>query len=158
MIQKMILEDGGHLSYAEYGDKNGHPILIQHGLIASIDDSELFDRLIRSHARLVCIARPGYGSSSPCVLESFAGWADLISPLIQELELGRFDILAMSSGAPYAYSVASGFPDRVRNLYIFSGIPALYDEIVMSHWPYDIKKKGPWRIWRPWHTNCSSPI
>jgi hypothetical protein len=31
----------------------------------------------------------------------------------------------------------------VRNIYIFSGLPALYDEIVLSNWPYEaIKDKN----------------
>ena len=35
-----IYKDGQYLSYVEYEDGNGYPILIQHGLIASIDDYE----------------------------------------------------------------------------------------------------------------------
>jgi pimeloyl-ACP methyl ester carboxylesterase len=143
MKQTLTYQDGLHLSYAEYGDKNGYPILIQHGLIASIDDYELFDRLLRVNSRLICIARPGYGESSPCVMDSFAEWADLVAPLIEELKLAQFDILGMSSGAPYSYSIGYKFPDKVRNIYIFSGIPALYDEIVLSYWPYPaIKNKN----------------
>jgi hypothetical protein len=46
----------------------------------------------------------------------------------------------MSSGAPYSYSVGYKFPDKVRNIYIFSGIPALYDEEIQSHWPFPITK------------------
>ena len=140
MQQKIMLEGRCHLSYAEYGDRTGYPILVQHGLIASIEDHDLFDQLIRSHARLICIARPGYGESSPIALESFASWAELLSPLMRELGIARFDVLAMSSGAPYGYSIACRFLDRVRNLYIFSGIPALYDTVVLSHWPYKMKK------------------
>jgi pimeloyl-ACP methyl ester carboxylesterase len=140
MKQKIMCKSGNYLSYAEYGDKNGYPILVQHGLIASIDDDGLFDRLIQSHARLICIARPGYGESSPRTMNSFAEWADIISPVIKELEFAQFDVLGMSSGAPYSYSIGYKFPDLVRNIYIFSGIPALYDEIVLSHWPYEMAK------------------
>jgi len=71
-------------------------------------------------------------------MDSFAEWANILSPLIDELELTQFDVLGMSSGAPYSYSIGIGFPDEVRNIYIFSGIPALYDEIVRSHWPYGV--------------------
>ncbi len=47
----------------------------------------------------------------------------------------------MSSGAPYGYSLGVGFPDKVRNIFIFSGIPALYDADVLSHWPYPVINK-----------------
>jgi pimeloyl-ACP methyl ester carboxylesterase len=138
MKQKIMGKNGVSLAYAEYGDQNGYPVLIQHGLIASIDDYGLFDRLIQLKTRLICIARPGYGESIPYNMNSFAEWADMVSSLIRELELTQFDVLAMSSGAPYGYSIGCGYPDKVRNIYIFSGMPALYDEIVRSEWPYDL--------------------
>jgi pimeloyl-ACP methyl ester carboxylesterase len=134
--QKISCKNGISLSYAEYGDKNGYPILIQHGLIASIDDHALFEQLIQANMHFICIARPGYGESSPYLMNSFAEWADLLAPLVDELKLARFDVLGMSSGAPYCYSIGYRFPDKVRNIFIFSGIPALYDESVLSHWPY----------------------
>jgi pimeloyl-ACP methyl ester carboxylesterase len=134
--QKISCKNGISLAYAEYGDKNGYPILIQHGLIASIDDHALFARLIQANMHLICIARPGYGESSPYLMDSFAEWAEMLAPLIEELKLAQFDVLGMSSGAPYSYSIGCRFPDKVRNIYIFSGIPALYDESVLSHWPY----------------------
>ena len=138
MKQKVTYRDGYGLAYAEYGDTHGYPILVQHGLIASIDDYELFDRLIRLNARVVCVARPGYGESSPYVMASFAEWADIVAPLISALGLGPFDLLGMSSGAPYSYALGWRYPDRVRNLYIFSGLPALYDHVVRARWPYPL--------------------
>jgi pimeloyl-ACP methyl ester carboxylesterase len=140
MKGKITIKNGNYFSYAEYGDKNGYPILVQHGLIASIDDYDLFDRLIRMKARLICIARPGYGESSPLVMHSFAEWADIVSPLIEALQLDQFDVLGMSSGAPYSYAIGCRFPHQVRAIFIFSGIPALYDEIVLSYWPYPVVK------------------
>jgi len=136
MKQRTAYKGGNRLSFAEYGDKNDYPILIQHGLVASIDDHDLFDRLIRSNFRLICIARPGYGDSSPYEMRDFAEWGELVSVLVEELGLTQFDVLGMSSGAPYGYSIAYKFPDKVRNLFIFSGMPALYDEVVLSHWQH----------------------
>jgi pimeloyl-ACP methyl ester carboxylesterase len=128
------------LSFSEYGNKNGYPILIQHGLIASILDYGMFNRLIDFGARLVCIARPGYGQSSPYAMRDIAEWGELVSGLVDELELSQFDVFGMSSGAPYSYSLGCRFPDKVRNIYIFSGVPALYDEEVASYWPFELKR------------------
>jgi pimeloyl-ACP methyl ester carboxylesterase len=140
MLQKYKI--GNHLSYMEYGDRAGYPILVQHGLIASIDDHDLFDRLIHEGVRVICIARPGYGDSSPYLMESLAEWADIVSSLVQTLDLHQFDILGISSGAPYSYSLSACLGGKVRNIYILSGIPALYDEIVLSQWPYPILAGG----------------
>ena len=139
-----ILHDktGNTISYADFGNKTGFPLLIQHGLIASIKDYELFEGLMRLGVRLISIARPGYGASPPYKMSSIAEWADIVSVLIDELDLPQFDILGMSSGGPYSYAIGYKFPDRVRNIFIFSGIPALYDEEVLSFWPYEVKKNA----------------
>jgi len=142
MKQIALYKNGNSLSYTEYGDKNGYPILIQHGLIASINDYHLFERLIELGTHLISIARPGYGESSPYIMNNIAEWADIVSILIDELKLSHFDILGMSSGAPYSYSIGYKFPDKVRNIYIFSGIPALCDEKILSFWPYEVKKNA----------------
>jgi pimeloyl-ACP methyl ester carboxylesterase len=138
--QTISYKNGYSLSYAQYGDNHGFPVLIQHGIIASIDDYHLFDNLIKAGAHLICIARPGYGESSPYVMHSFAEWAEIVAPLLEELKLNQFDVLGMSSGTPYSYALGNRFPDKIRHIYIFSGIPALYDDIVLSHWPYEMAK------------------
>src|SRR5689334_20501044 len=101
MKQVALYKNGKSLSYAEYGDKNGYPILVQHGLIASIDDFNLFEGLTALGARLISIARPGYGGSSPYVMRNLGEWADIVSMLVDELKLSQFDVLGISSGAPY---------------------------------------------------------
>ena len=128
------------LSYAEYGDSSGFPILVQHGLIASIDEGAIFDRLIRLGARLICIARPGYGESSPHEMRNLGEWGEIVAALVANHQLPQFDVLAMSSGAPYAYAIAAKLPQRVRNIYVFSGIPALYDQRILAHWPFPVQK------------------
>jgi pimeloyl-ACP methyl ester carboxylesterase len=130
------------LAFAEYGNRDGYPILVQHGLIASIKDGELFERLTRAGARVICIARPGYGESSPYVMSNIGEWGHLVSELVSELELTRFDVLGMSSGAPYSYSIGWALPETARNIYIFSGIPAMYDDEVLAHWPFPVQKNA----------------
>jgi pimeloyl-ACP methyl ester carboxylesterase len=128
------------LSYAEYGNDEGYPILVQHGLIASITDYHLFDRLIQSGTRLICIARPGYGESSRYEMKNLAEWGEIVAVLVDGLGLSHFDVLGMSSGAPYSYSIAYKFPRKARNIFIFSGTPALYAEDVQALWPYPLNK------------------
>lgn len=137
MKHKLTYKNDLQLSCAEYGDQQGYPVLVQHGLIASIEDYDLFDRLLQQKVRLICVARPGYGESSPYLLNDYAEWAEIVSLLVQELRLQKFDVLGISSGAPYTYSIGYRFPENVRSLFILSGMPALYDEIVLSHWPYE---------------------
>ncbi len=124
------------LSYAEYGDPKGFPILIQHGMIASIRDGHLFRRLIQCGARLICAARPGYGQSSPYLMNDIGEWGNIIRVLVDRLELTQFDVFGISSGAPCSYALGHACPDRVRNIFILSGTPALYDKNILALWPY----------------------
>jgi pimeloyl-ACP methyl ester carboxylesterase len=136
MKKKIEYQEGKVLSYTDYGAPNGYPILIQHGLIASIEAVDLFDRLIRNHARVISVARPGYGESTPYEMRSYAEWGEIVTPLVSDLGLAQFDILGISSGAPYGYALGYHFPEKVHNIFIFSGIPALYDELVLADWPH----------------------
>jgi pimeloyl-ACP methyl ester carboxylesterase len=140
MLHTVQYNKGQTLSYTEYGLTHGYPVLVQHGTIASIRDGKLFARLIQWGMRVICLARPGYGESSPYLMQNIAEWADIVAVLIDELDLIRFDILGMSSGAPYSYAIGSRFPERARNIYIFSGTPALYDDAILALWPYPVDK------------------
>lgn len=145
MIQKLIIEYNNTLAYADYGDPNGYPILAQHGLIASINEAELFAPLLQQGARVICTARPGYGVTSPIAMCNIGEWGDCIARLVDALELSQFDVLGMSSGAPYCYAIGSRFPHQARNLFVFSGIPAMYDDAILAHWPFEIVKGAPIR-------------
>src|SRR5512147_635407 len=114
MISISTQKNGQQLAYMDAGKKDGYPLLVQHGLIASIDDVELFDRLIQAGVRVISIARPGYGESSPLVMDSYADWAKLISPLLKELQLSKFDVVGFSSGAPFAYAIGAMLPKQAR--------------------------------------------
>jgi len=142
MKHHMDYQNGFVLSYADYGEQKGFPILVQHGLIASISDYHMFDRLIETGNRLICIARPGYGRSSPYPMANMAEWGEIVSILVNDLGLTQFDVLGMSSGAPYSYAIGFKMPEKVRSIFIFSGTPALYDAEVLAYWPYPIQENA----------------
>lgn len=135
--------DHQEIAFTEYGNPKGFPILAQHGLIASIRDGELFDTLIKNqNVRVICIARPGYGESSPIVMNNIGEWGNLVKHLTDQLGIEHFDVLGMSSGAPYAYAIARELEKQTRNIFIFSGIPAMYDDDVLAKWPFPVKKNA----------------
>lgn len=136
-IYTITYKDDHTLAYADCGDPRGFPVLVQHGMVASIrDTAALYRRLIHAGRRVICAARPGYGASSPYALHSVGEWGELLRALADALGLEGFDVLGISSGAPYAYAAAAAMPRRARSVYILSGIPALYDEGVRALWPY----------------------
>ncbi len=86
-----------------------------------IKDHSLFNRLYQLGARVICISRPGYGLSTPYTLNNIGEWGDIVAYLVEELRLPQIDVLGMFSGEPYSYSIGRAFPDKVRNINIFSG-------------------------------------
>jgi pimeloyl-ACP methyl ester carboxylesterase len=141
-LQTIPYQHGSSLSYTDVGSPQGFPILIQHGMIASIRGSQLFERLTSAGMRLISIARPGYGDSTPYEMKNIAEWGEIVAVLVDKLQLAQFDVLGISSGAPYSYAIGSRLPDKVRNLFIQSGTPALYDDGVLAHWPYPVNRQA----------------
>jgi pimeloyl-ACP methyl ester carboxylesterase len=142
LMPKTILKNNQTLSYMDFGNKAGYPVLIQHGLIASITDTALFEPLCQLGLRLISIARPGYGESSPYLMKDVAEWGEIVLALVDGLKLSCFDVLGISSGAPYSYALGYKFPQRVRNIFVLSGTPALFDAQVQAHWPYEIDRQA----------------
>lgn len=140
MPETLLYAGKQRLSYAEYGDPGGFPILIHHGMIASIHEQGLFQRLAAAGSRLIALARPGYGGSSPYPLKNVAEWGEITAALVEALGLAQFDLLGISSGAPYCYAAARRLHQKTRRLFILSGTPALYDGQVRAMWPYPLNQ------------------
>ncbi len=140
MINIQLFNHDQAVAFVESGCTAGFPILIQHGMIASINDQQLFARLAKTGARLVSIARPGYGRSSPYEMKNVGEWGEIIGMLADRLGLAQFDVFGISSGAPYAYAIGGKLPGRVRNIFILSGIPALCEDAVAARWPFPVNR------------------
>ena len=138
-MKRFLYKDNQYITYVEYGNPQGFPVIVQHGMIASIKSGALFSDHFKKHARIICLARPGYGESSPVLMENYKEWGTIVSRLADELSLSSFDVFASSAGAPYGYAVGCVCAGKVRNIFVFSGMPAFYDKQVQQHWPYPIQ-------------------
>ena len=129
------LPNGASLSYAEYGTSTGNPVLLFHGLVGSICSEGMEESLCGLPVRVIALARPGYGASDYFDMDCVADWGRLLAEFWDHLELWSFDIVGISAGAPYAYSLAALYPDRIGTLYINSGIPAVCFPNVLAQYP-----------------------
>lgn len=105
------LPNGASLSYAEYGTSTGNPVLLFHGLVGSICSEGMEESLCGLPVRVIALARPGYGASDYFDMDCVADWGRLLAEFWDHLELWSFDIVGISAGAPYAYSLAALYPD-----------------------------------------------
>ncbi|MEP6937559.1 MAG: alpha/beta hydrolase [Chthoniobacterales bacterium] len=124
--QRVQLKTGGQLVYSEYGDLAGMPVLFCHGWPSSRTMAELTDVAARELGiRIISPDRPGIFESSFQPQRTLLDWPAAVDDLMSHLRVGRFRILGISGGAPYAYVTGRAFPDRVEAIAVVSGAPPI---------------------------------
>ena len=116
---RLRLDDGRDLAWAEWGDPTGRPLVAFHGW----PGSRLFAR--RRGVRLITPDRPGLGRSDFLPGRALLDWPRDVVALADALGLDRFGVVGFSGGAPYAFSCAHRLAERVDGLAIVSGLGPL---------------------------------
>jgi pimeloyl-ACP methyl ester carboxylesterase len=122
---RVRLRDGRMLAFAEYGPRDGRPVMFFHGAPSSrvqASISSVVEPARRLGVRLIAPDRPGFGHSDFQRGRTIAGWADDVAQLADHLHLERFRVLGTSGGGPYASSCALGLADRVEAAGIVCGV------------------------------------
>ena len=124
---KISLPDGRILSYAEYGDPAGHPLIWCHGNPGSRREADLLEPTLlqRAHVRAIVPERPGIGLSTWRAHRKLSDWATDLAALTAHLKIERFALIGLSGGAPYALACTRLMPNRITRTAIVSGIGPL---------------------------------
>jgi pimeloyl-ACP methyl ester carboxylesterase len=116
------LQGGAVVAFQEYGDPNGLPVVFCHGWPSSCTMAQLTDEPARELGiRIISPDRPGISGSSLQPDRKLADWPRVIQGVLDHLGIGEFRALAISGGAPYAYTMAAAMPRRVRAIAIVCG-------------------------------------
>ncbi|MET7639826.1 alpha/beta hydrolase [Streptomyces sp. NPDC005438] len=135
-VPRTVHQEGATLGYREWGDPRGHPLLLHHGLVGGSLSSPLWDELGRREGiRVISVERPGYGASPPVPMTAVGDWAPMARSLLDALDVEHLDVAGVSAGAPYCYALAARLPERVRGVWVLSGLPYVYDDAVRAHYP-----------------------
>jgi pimeloyl-ACP methyl ester carboxylesterase len=111
------LSDGRRLAYAEYGEPDGAPVFLFHGLPGSrLSWGLLPDQPFPPGLRIVAPDRPGYGRSDPKLGRSLLDWADDVTALADALEIERFAVVGVSGGGPGALACAWKLRQRLTSV------------------------------------------
>jgi pimeloyl-ACP methyl ester carboxylesterase len=111
------------LSYAEFGDPTGLPVLAIHGTPGSRLMFGLTDASARERGlRIIAPDRPGYGHSDYRRNHSLMQSAEDFVTLADALEVERIAVIGVSGGGPHAIATAATMPDRVRLLALVSPV------------------------------------
>jgi pimeloyl-ACP methyl ester carboxylesterase len=127
--RRLALAGGATIALSEYGAPHGAPVFFCHGWPSSRTMAELaHDAAIEFGARIISPDRPGIRDSPFQPNRRLLDWPPLLSEIADRLEIGRFRMLAISGGAPYAYASGWMTPERVEKIAVVSGAPPL-DEL-----------------------------
>ncbi|MDR3576984.1 MAG: alpha/beta hydrolase [Anaerolineaceae bacterium] len=118
------LSDGRKLAYVEYGNPDGKPLLYFHGHPGSRLDLSMFDETVLegSGLRLLSIDRPGIGLSDFQPGRKLMDWPADVCEFGDALDLGKFSVMGMSGGGPFAAACAYAIPERLHAAAIISGL------------------------------------
>ena len=124
--RRFRLADGRQLGFAEYGEPAGQPMFYCHGWPSSRLEPRAVEHLLRGlPVRVIAIDRPGYGLSDFQPSRRVTDWPKDLVELAVHLGLGRFAVLGVSGGGPYALACASGIPERLSAVGVVSGLAPL---------------------------------
>lgn len=123
MIDRLTqLPDGRVLAFTELGASDGPVTFYFHGAPGGrLELVTLDDAFAAVGVRVITPDRPGYGGSTPVPGRTTASWADDVRALADHLGIGRFAVMGLSSGGPYAVACAAVLGDRVCGAVIAAG-------------------------------------
>ncbi|MDT5208247.1 MAG: hypothetical protein QOF67_662 [Mycobacterium sp.] len=129
------LRDGRSLGYAQYGTRDGFPIVNAHGGLACRLDVAAADAVAaEAGVRLISPDRPGVGLSDPQPGRTVLDWARDVAELADQLHVERFAVMGWSMGGQYAAAVGHALHRRVTRVAIIAGAlpltePGVFDEL-----------------------------
>jgi pimeloyl-ACP methyl ester carboxylesterase len=121
--------DGRSVSWAEFGDAGGVPVLFLHGTPGSrLNPAALDDLYARMGIRIIAPDRAGFGRTDPIPDRRVVDAAADLVTLLDALELPSCFVVGGSGGGPHALGLAAAAPARVRAVGVLVGAAPLRPE------------------------------
>ncbi|HEX3723151.1 MAG TPA: alpha/beta hydrolase, partial [Nitrolancea sp.] len=120
------LNDGRLLGYREFGNPEGHPVFLFHGIPGSRRGAEIVtEQAAQRGLRIIGVDRPGIGLSTFQPDRTFLDWPPDVLSLANSLGFEQFAVVGNSGGAAYVAACAARFPERLSFSGIISGMGPL---------------------------------
>ena len=120
---QITLSDGRKLGYRLTGDPDGRPLLYFHGFPGSrLEADWLCNDASGCDWRIYALDRPGMGLSDYLPGRTLRDWPCDVAEFANTIGLGKFSILGVSGGAPYAAACAWAMQERLRAVGLVCGL------------------------------------
>jgi pimeloyl-ACP methyl ester carboxylesterase len=121
--------DGRVVAFTEWGDPGGTPLLRVPGTPGCRYNMRA-DRSgwVARNLWAITTERPGFGASTRLPGRGFAGPADDLAAVLDEVGVERAHVIGGSGSAPHQLAFAARHPDRVRAMTILVGAAPANDE------------------------------
>ena len=119
------LADGRDLGYTEAGPSDAPAVIYCHGFPSNSAELRILAPTLTRYAvpaRVVAIDRPGFGRASFQRGRTFMAWPSDLAEAADRLGIGRFALLGVSGGSPYALACAHLLKNRVSRVGILVGV------------------------------------
>lgn len=118
----LTLRNGLVASWYEFGDPAGRPLFFFHGWPGSGAQGLFLHEMGLKHGvRIISPERPGFGEASPQPGRTFTDWPEVVEQIADFLGLGKFHIMGMSGGGPYALVCGWAMPQRLNGVCVCCG-------------------------------------
>lgn len=145
-LQTLRTPDGRQLAYAEWGEPDGHPVIVIHGTPGCrLGRHPNHDVIRRSGARLITFDRAGYGQSDRNPGRRVVDIVPDVRALADELGFETFAIVGGSGGGPHVLAVAALLRERITRAACIVGIApkdALGSDWMRGMDPVNVKEFG----------------
>jgi len=110
----ITLPDGRRLSWHEFGDPDGSPVIYTAGTPVSGLGGASYDETAQAAGlRWISPDKPGYGGSAYHRERTLISWGDDLAALAGHLGLDRFSLAGESGGGPFTLAAAHKLAGRV---------------------------------------------
>lgn len=114
---KMQLSNGRNLSWMEYGDARGLPVILTMGTPSSAIGAAAFDGAAkRAGLRLISVDKPGYGQSTRHPRRRMVDYGRDVAQLVSQLGFDQVLLAGQSGGGPHAIAAAAALGDKATRL------------------------------------------
>lgn len=135
-VTQHIEANGNLLAYRRLGPATGVPLVLHIHFRGNMDfwDPALINPLAAKRP-VIIFDNSGVGKSSGKVPNTFAGWAENVTALVQALNISQIDLLGFSMGGCVAQMVALNAPGLVRKLILAGTRASISPNTVGADWP-----------------------